>query len=297
MPEYTSRIVDVGIQRGGVESAVPEVIRGTTLSDLLLFMDQETAATVSESYGPLENSGYATDEPLLALKAGVDTAPLEQPFARAWTVKAFLSGDSEQFASMRDQMTNMAGSGGDMLAVIRIMPQSMRAQLLERMDQMLAALPETMVIQAGIAQVAAEYKAIGVPSRQTRYILRAGLQMMSIVLLAALATILVSFLSSRVAAGLGRELRKRVFERVLSFGHAEMDRFSTASLITRTTNDIQQVQQMLVMLLRILIYAPIMATGGVIKVLHTETSMAWIIAVGVAADPDRNPVQNGPAAL
>ena len=280
LPEYTSRIVDVGIQQGGVESAVPEVIRAETLADLVLFMDAEAAQAVSGSFEALEHSGYPTDAPLLALKADADAEALRRPFARAWTLASFLGGESEEYASMREQLT---GSRGEMLSMIRMLPDAARKPLLERMNQMLEALPEAMVIQSGIARVTAEYEAIGVPSRQTSYIVRAGLRMMGIVLLAALATVSVSFLSSRIAAGLGRELRKRVFERVLSFGHAEMDRFSTASLITRTTNDIQQVQQMMVMLLRILIYAPIMAVGGVIKVLQTNTSMAWIIAVGVAA--------------
>ena len=146
-------------------------------------------------------------------------------------------------------------------------------------------MPESIVTQRAVLYVKDEYKAIGMDTDalQNQYVLLAGAKMLGGALLSMAVTILVSLLAARVAAALGQELRGRVFRRVVDFSNAEFDRFSTASLITRSTNDIQQIQMLFVMLLRIVFYAPIMGVGGVVKVLNTNTSMAWIIGVAVLA--------------
>ena len=146
-------------------------------------------------------------------------------------------------------------------------------------------MPDSILAQSAVVFVKQEYQAVGIDTDklQNNYVLLTGAKMLGLALLSMLLTVLVGFIASRVAASLGKELRGRVFRKVVSFSHAELDRFSTASLITRSTNDIQQIQMLFVMLLRIVFYAPIIGIGGVIKVLNTNTSMAWIIAVAVMA--------------
>ena len=146
-------------------------------------------------------------------------------------------------------------------------------------------MPESMIMQSSIIYIKAEYEAIGVDtsSLQNNYIFKIGLLMIGVALISMLATVLVGFLSAKVAAGLGKILREKVFKKVTAFSNSEFDSFSTASLITRSTNDIQQVQMLMVMLLRMVFYAPILGIGGIIKALSTNTSMGWIIAVGVLA--------------
>ena len=173
----------------------------------------------------------------------------------------------------------------NIISVLKAMPAKTLDQMKAGFEEKVDKMPESMISQSAIRYVKAEYKAIGinVNKLQTNYIFKTGAIMLGIALISMVATVAVGYLGARVAAKLGRNLRKQVFEKVVSFSNKEMDEFSTASLITRSTNDIQQVQMLMVMLLRIVFYAPILAIGGVIKVLNTNTSMAWIIGVAVLA--------------
>ena len=303
LPEYTSRIVNVGIQQGGIENAVPQVIRQSEMEHLFLFMSESDQARVLEHYEELERSALSeseytslvkkypvlADEPLYRLKK-VDAQTVEDLdglLSRPMLIAAGLAGDSEEMAAIREGMMANIPASADMsiFDLLAQMPAEQRAQFLEQVSGMMNQLPESMISQGAVLYVKAEYKAIGMntDSIQTNYVLLSGLKMLSLALASMLATILVGFLASRVAASLGRELRGRIFRKVVSFSNAEFDRFSTASLITRSTNDIQQIQMLFVMLLRIVFYAPILGIGGVLKVLNTNTSMAWIIAVAVMA--------------
>ena len=303
LPEYTSRIVNVGIQQGGIENAVPQVIRQSEMEHLFLFMSESDQARVLEHYEELERSALSeseytslvkkypvlADEPLYRLKK-VDAQTVEELdglLSRPMLIAAGLAGDSEEMAAIREGMMANIPASADMsiFDLLAQMPAEQRAQFLEQVSGMMNQLPESMISQGAVLYVKAEYKAIGMntDSIQTNYVLLSGLKMLSLALASMLATILVGFLASRVAASLGRELRGRIFRKVVSFSNAEFDRFSTASLITRSTNDIQQIQMLFVMLLRIVFYAPILGIGGVLKVLNTSTSMAWIIAVAVMA--------------
>ena len=303
LPEYTSRIVNVGIQQGGIENAVPQVIRQSEMEHLILFMSESDQARVLEHYEELERSALSeseytslvkkypvlADEPLYRLKK-VDAQTVEELdglLSRPMLIAAGLAGDSEEMAAIREGMMANIPASADMsiFDLLAQMPAEQRAQFLEQVSGMMNQLPESMISQGAVLYVKAEYKAIGMntDSIQTNYVLLSGLKMLSLALASMLATILVGFLASRVAASLGRELRGRIFRKVVSFSNAEFDRFSTASLITRSTNDIQQIQMLFVMLLRIVFYAPILGIGGVLKVLNTNTSMAWIIAVAVMA--------------
>lgn len=165
------------------------------------------------------------------------------------------------------------------------MPMEINEQVVSSMNQQIEGLPGTITDQMMVSYVKNEYEALGLnmDSIQIRYILATGIKMLGYALLGMLASISVVYLSSKISALLGRDLRGMVFKKVLSFSNAEFDQFSTASLITRSTNDIQQIQGMFVMLIRILFYAPILGIGGVLKVFNTNTSMAWIIGVAVAA--------------
>ncbi len=303
LPEYTSRIVNVGIQQGGIENAVPQVIRQSEMEHLFLFMSESDQAMLLEHYEELERSALSeneytslvkkypvlADEPLYRLKK-VDAQTVEELdglLSRPMLIAAGLASDSEEMAAIREGMMANIPASADMsiFDLLAQMPAEQRAQFLEQVSGMMNQLPESMISQGAVLYVKAEYKAIGMntDSIQTNYVLLSGLKMLSLALASMLATILVGFLASRVAASLGRELRGRIFRKVVSFSNAEFDRFSTASLITRSTNDIQQIQMLFVMLLRIVFYAPILGIGGVLKVLNTNTSMAWIIAVAVMA--------------
>ena len=303
LPEYTSRIVNVGIQQGGIENAVPQVIRQSEMEHLFLFMSESDQARVLEHYEELERSALSeneytslvkkypvlADEPLYRLKK-VDAQTVEELdglLSRPMLIAAGLASDSEEMAAIREGMMANIPASADMsiFDLLAQMPAEQRAQFLEQVSGMMNQLPESMISQGAVLYVKAEYKAIGMntDSIQTNYVLLSGLKMLSLALASMLATILVGFLASRVAASLGRELRGRIFRKVVSFSNAVFDRFSTASLITRSTNDIQQIQMLFVMLLRIVFYAPILGIGGVLKVLNTNTSMAWIIAVAVMA--------------
>ena len=303
LPEYTSRIVNVGIQQGGIENAVPQVIRQSEMEHLFLFMSESDQAMLLEHYEELERSALSeneytslvkkypvlADEPLYRLKK-VDAQTVEELdglLSRPMLIAAGLASDSEEMAAIREGMMANIPASADMsiFDLLAQMPAEQRAQFLEQVSGMMNQLPESMISQGAVLYVKAEYKAIGMntDSIQTNYVLLSGLKMQSLSLASMLATILVCFQASRVAASLGRELRGRIFRKVVSFSNAEFDRFSTASLITRSTNDIQQIQMLFVMLLRIVFYAPILGIGGVLKVLNTNTSMAWIIAVAVMA--------------
>ena len=171
----------------------------------------------------------------------------------------------------------------DMFTILESMPKAQRDDMIKEMDNQLVNLPEAMISQGAVSFVKSEYDKIGIDTGniQTKYILTTGAKMIGITVLSMMAAITVGFLASRVGASLGRTLRSKTFEKVMRFSSKEMTEFSTASLITRSTNDIQQIQQMTVMILRMVFFAPFMALGGIYKVLNTNTSMTWIIGVAV----------------
>jgi ATP-binding cassette subfamily B protein len=274
LPAYTSDIVDVGITQSGITSSVPEVIRRSTLDDLVLLMPAAEAESVLDAYEPYDDNPYNTDEPILRLKPDADSSVIERPLSTAMAIGAM----SAQLSGAGDSSAQSNPFG-----MLRAMPELLRSAMLNQIRQRLADVPESQIERIGVTAVKAEYDAIGVPGKQIGYIALAGLKMLAVALLGAAASIGVGYFSSRIAASLGKALRKRTFERVVSYSNQEIGKFSTASLITRCTNDIQQIQQMVVMLMRVLVFSPIMAVGGLLKALGTNMSMAWVIAVGVAS--------------
>ncbi|CEN78096.1 ABC transporter ATP-binding protein [Paraclostridium sordellii] len=290
LPDYTSDIVNVGIQQSGIENAVPKVIRESQMNNLTLFMSKSDKDEVMKYYTLLNKGEYKdsnVDEKLYELntkdKSVIDK--LDPIMAKSMMIASGIEQNKTQILKKITPPGVPMNKNTDVMSALRTMPAEALDNMKSSVEEKISKMPESMVSQSAIGYVKAEYKAMGmnVDKLQTNYIFKAGAIMLGIALISMIATVAVGYLGARVAAKLGRNLRKQVFGKVVSFSHKEMDEFSTASLITRSTNDIQQVQMLMVMLLRIVFYAPILAIGGFIKVLNTNTSMAWIIGVAVLA--------------
>ena len=279
LPQYTSDIVDVGIQQGGISHAAPEVIRQTEMEKICLFLEDRDKQTVEASYEIISKEKFSEEEyeryvkqypqlrtePLLVRK-DLDRKALEE---------------LDEVLEKPEALVMMTEKQG--IDVSALPPEALLA-----MEQELSVqeeLSDSILSQMGISYVRTEYEAVGLDtgSLQTKYLLSSGLKMLGVALLAMAASILVCLIAARVAASTGMRLRGQVFAKVMSFSGGEMDRFSTSSLITRSTNDIQQVQMVIVLLLRMVFYAPIIGIGGLVRVIRSGVSMAWIIGVAVAA--------------
>ncbi|MGF9964549.1 ABC transporter ATP-binding protein [Bacillus rhizoplanae] len=301
LPDYMSNIVNVGIQQKGVENAVPQIIRKSEMDKLTLFMNENEKKKVDDNYVLLDKKDLSQSELQNYLKdyPKLDKEPL---YKLHTTDKNTISELNDLFGKpilitegIEKGNTSAAPNGNkapmklpantDPFAVISKLPQSQIDAMKEKADEKFKKMPGSMVTQSAVAFIENEYKTIGINTNklQTNYILTSGGKMLLLSLVSMAATVIVSLLAAKVAAGLGRDLRKKVFRKVTSFSNSEFDKFSTASLITRSTNDIQQVQTLMVMMLRIVFYAPILGIGGIIKVLTTDVSMGWIIGVAVIA--------------
>lgn len=303
LPAYTSDIVNVGIQQQGIESAAPKVIRKSSMEELTLFLSDADWQTVQSYYRLADASALTQEEyeqyleqyPAIETQAlyvrdtddedavNALSALLSKPMLIVYTLRS----DSTEVQAIRDQLTARipgVDSNVDLVSVLANFPAEQRTRMMGAVAEKMAQIPESIIEQSAILYVQGEYQAIGMDTDrlQTRYIFVEGAKMLLLALVSMSAAIAVGFIASRIAAGFGRDLRGGVVRKVLTFSNAEMDRFSTASLITRSTNDIQQIQLMLVMLIRIVCYAPIIGIGGVVKVVGTNSSMTWILGVAVA---------------
>ena len=273
LPDYTSKIVNVGIQQKGIEDGVPEEIRKESMEKLFLFMSSREQTEVQECY-TLENGIYTLKD------IGKDQREeLDKIFGLPMLAVSGMSGDSEQAAAMKKEM-GLPGDA-DLFQVLRQIPEEQRARMFEEQMEKLGEMPESIVTQSAVVYLEQEYEQMGkdLDAMQTAYLVRSGVRMLGMAFLIMAAA--VTFLSSRVAAYMGRNLRNQVYRKVISFSGAELNKFSTASLITRSTNDIQQIQMLATMIFRIVLYAPILGIGGIIKVFQTEVSMTWILALAV----------------
>ena len=340
LPSYTSDIVNVGIQQGGIDEKIPEAVTEEEMERLLLFMSREDSERVLEAYElktadtgyDCEGSVYVLKEsaaedkeevqelseilgqPMLlvsgfesdsdttkqmevSMKDNMKAAIQSQAEAKAKKAasqmteeeKAALEANPELAKKQQEEMQAQIEAQmqkideADMFEILGMLSEDQReemvAQIAEKMDDM----PDSIVEQAATAYIKTVYEKLGMDTEQIQnsYILRTGAKMIGLAFLGMLASVMVGLLASRVAARTGRDLRSRVFKKVVGFSNAEFDHFSTASLITRSTNDIQQIQMLVVMLLRMVMYAPIMAAGGIIKVFRTNVDMSWIIGLAV----------------
>ena len=288
LPAYTSDIVNVGIQQGGVEDQVPEQISVEEMDRLLLFVPSDEQQTVLDSYTEDDNT---YDVPAYVMKAGMtdeDMTELRDVLAGPMMLTAGFESGSEMTAQIEEQLKaalpeDMASDDMTVFDLLQMMPEEQRTGLISGMEEMTGKLPDTILDQAAVSYVGSAYKNLGIDmdGLQIRYLVTTGGKMAGLALLGMAASVLVGFMASRVGAATGRDLRGRVFRKVVGFSNNEFDHFSTASLITRSTNDIQQIQLIIVMLLRIVLYAPILAIGGVVQVFQTNVSMSWIIGLAV----------------
>ena len=275
LPDYTSKIVNIGIQQKGIEDGVPEKIRKTSMDGLELFMSQEDISELEIA--------YTEDGELYVLKdIDKDTrSSLNEILGKPMLILEGLTVENEASGEMLAQMG--IPEGADPVEAVAQMPEDARAQMTESMGEKFRDMPDSMITQAAVSYVQAEYEALGedIDELQMKYIGEAGLKMILMALLIMAASISVVFLSAKVAASLGHDIRGDIYRKVIGFSSNEYNKFSTASLLTRSTNDVQQVQMTMAMMFRIVLYAPIIGIGGVLRVLETDSSMTWILGVGV----------------
>ena len=299
LPNYTSKIIDVGIQNSGVEYATPTVMRKESFEGLQLLMTEDEKQAWQASYTVGEDGYYHLTE-----DAAQDMEALDEQFTTPILMGAMVEQmDEGQLAQMQAAMAQQgaqnqpggqdgspaqapdgtqAGQGaGQMEAAQGFDLTAIREQVEEQM----AAMGESLIHSTAVNFTKTEYEAVGLSLAdiQSGYLWRTGGLMLAITLGMAVAAVLAGLLASRVGAGVGRDLREKVFNNVVGFSSAEINKFSTASLITRSTNDIQQIQMVSTMILRMVLYAPILAIGGIIMVLQTGAGMEWIIGVAVLA--------------
>jgi len=297
LPDYMSNIVNKGIQQGGILNAVPEAIRKGQMDKMMLFMTQDEKNEVLKDYTLIDKNSpdfnrYLKKYPILSKEPvyvlnKINNAEIDK--INLIMGKSFLAvtGVEKAKTNAKDGFIDFNGNkipaNTDLFALISKLPQEQLLKVRDEMNKKFTALGDDMVIQAATMSVKQEYKAIGINTDkiQNNYILHTGLIMLLITILSAISTILVGFFASKVAAGYSRDLRRYLFNRVESFSNSEFDKFSTASLITRTTNDITQIQMLTVIMIRMVFLAPIMGIGGVIRALGKSTSMSWIIALAV----------------
>ena len=277
LPDYTSRIINVGIQQGGIEDNVPQKMRTSTMKALSVFMDDDDMKQV-EKY-------YEEDKDIYVLKDGIskdERENLDHLLEKPMMLYYGMCSGSDESKAMTENMGLQEGT--DPVQALGAMPEEMKTQILQEMNEKLENMPESIVSQSAVLAVKKEYTELGedLDKLQMDYIIRSGAQMVLMALVIMLAAVTVTFLSSKVAARMGHDLRGDIYSKVIGFSSNEYHKFSTASLITRSTNDVQQVQQVMTMTFRILLYAPILGIGGVIKVLNTDASMTWILGVAVA---------------
>ena len=340
LPSYTSDIVNVGIQQGGIDEKIPDAIAEEEMNKLLLFVAEEDQQTVLDAYEKKESdSDYKYDGAIYVLKdsvkkdeeksgkvfdilgkpmlltygfeSGSDTTKKMEESMKENMISSIKEQAEKQAESMQSQMTDEQKAAlaanpelakkqqdemqknideqvkkienADIFEILNMIPDEQRADVIDKISEKMDDMPDTMLEQSATSYIKETYSVLGVNTDkiQNRYILTTGGKMLALAFLGMIASVLVGLLASRVAASTGRDLRGKVFKKVVGFSNAEFDKFSTASLITRSTNDIQQIQMLAVMLLRMVMYAPIMAIGGIFKVLHTNVSMSWIIVLGV----------------
>jgi len=304
LPDYLSKIVNNGIQQNGVENAVPKAIRQSEMDRLFIFMSSEEKTLVLEDYvlveptspnaGPyLEEYPALADEPIYVLSE-IDQAEIDLLNPIMGKALVVVSGIEQMIADPSKALPLGEGfdfdpsqipPGMDVFDLLGMMPAEQLAQMSSATNEMFASLGDNMITQMAVSAVKTEYEALGMDAGklQTDYILRTGGTMLLISLLGGACTISVGFLASRTAAGAARDIRKAVFKKVESFSSTEFNQFSTASLITRSTNDVTQVQMVIFMIMRMVFYAPIIGVGGVIRAIDKSAEMWWIIAVAVVA--------------
>ncbi|RGI24811.1 ABC transporter ATP-binding protein [Ruminococcus sp. OM08-13AT] len=298
LPAYTSDIVNVGIQQGGIEDEVPRQIATEEMEKLLLFVSEDNQQTVLDAYTE-DNTSYKKEAYVLKDYVAEDEDTMEDlkdilqiPMMMTSGIESGSDTTKQMEDKLKEQMSQGMSQGMSqsvplddmsMFDLLKMLPAEQRTVMVEKIEEQMSEMPDTILDQAAVSFCKSAYKDLGMDMDQTQihYLLKTGGQMAALALLGMVASIMVAFLASRVGASAGRDLRSGVFHKVVGFSNNEFNHFSTASLITRSTNDIQQIQMLIVMLLRMVLYAPILAIGGVLQVMKTNVSMSWIIGLAV----------------
>ncbi len=303
LPDYLSRIVNTGIQQGGVENAVPVSIRQSEMNRAVIFMSPADKASVLADYTLIDKNSpdyetYVKEYPVLANEPiyvlnkidKTEIARLNPIMAKALLAVSGIEqalADPSKAAAMSGAFGNFDLSklppGMDLFAMLGKLPADKLAQITNTMDQKFAALGDSMIVQAAVSVVKNEYKALGMDTNklQNNYMFSVGGWMLWLTLASGVCTIIVGYLSAKIAAGMARDIRRDVFQKVESYSNTEFDKFSTASLITRTTNDVTQIQMVVIMMVRMMFYAPLIGIGGIIKVIAKDSPLSWLIGVAV----------------
>lgn len=281
LPDYTSKIVNVGVQQGGIENAAISEIGEDTLNTLVLLMDKSDAKYIMNHY---EKTDTYKGEDIYELKEDSNVDKISSIMAKPMMILSYASQEANS-SSDSDTVSFDLPEGVSLSQTLSMMGDAEREKMLQQIDKKIKDIPDTIVDQAAVSYVKAEYQRIGVDADhiQTMYILKVGLIMLGIAFSAMAVGILIVFIGSRMAARLARTLRHKVFTKVVGFSKNEIKTYGQSSLITRTTNDVQQVQMVVVFLLRVVFYAPIIGIGGVIKAMNTNADMTYIIGVAVVA--------------
>ena len=292
LPTYTSNIVNVGIQQSGIDEEIPENISEEEMNRLLLFVSEDDRQDIQDAYEKSSES-FDYDGEVLTLKDSVksDTEKLdaltEEMKLPMMLTAGFENGSDttkQMEGQLKEQMSQVPGiEKMSVFDIFGMMDDTQRAAIVDKITKQMDKMPDSILDQAAISYVKSTYEQIGLDTghMSTVYILKTGAKMLGLAALGMAASILACLMASRVGAKVGRGLRRDTFRKVIGFSNAEFDKFSTASLITRSTNDIQQIQLLTVMILRIVLYAPIMAIGGILKVSKTNVDMFWIIGLAV----------------
>lgn len=292
LPDFMAKIVNVGISQSGIESQIPIVMSEKTYNEVLLTSEnpdsikdsyeKRTDFTENDKNSPLKGTSFSGNHYFLKDRAKESDTDFKKNMTRAMFLKELFNGNISD-----DMKKNIPGNADALknlnIQALQVMNGDMRKVIIAKINEGLNSLPDQILNQGAVRLVKDEYERNGVDTAnlQKNYLMYVGIRMIGIALAALLAALAAGFIASRVAAHFGKELRDETFRKVLSFSNIEFDKFSTASLITRCNNDIQQVQNMLVMLLRMLFFAPIMGIGGLIKSLNYNVSMAWVIGLAI----------------
>ena len=292
LPTYTSNIVNVGIQQSGIDEEIPENISEEEMNRLLLFVSEDDRQDIQDAYEKSSES-FDYDGEVLTLKDSVKSDnekldALTEEMKLPMMLTAGFENGSDTTKQMEDQLKEQMSQvpGIEKMSVFDIfgmMDDTQRAAIVDKITEQMDKMPDSILDQSAISYVKSTYEQIGLDTghMSTVYILKTGAKMLGLAALGMAASILACLMASRVGAKVGRGLRRDTFRKVIGFSNAEFDKFSTASLITRSTNDIQQIQLLTVMILRMVLYAPIMAIGGILKVSKTNVDMFWIIGLAV----------------
>ena len=292
LPTYTSNIVNVGIQQSGIDEEIPENISEEEMNRLLLFVSEDDRQDIQDAYEKSSES-FDYDGEVLTLKDSVKSdnekldALTEEMKLPMMLTAGFENGSDttkQMEGQLKEQMSQVPGiEKMSVFDIFGMMDDTQRAAIVDKITEQMDKMPDSILDQAAISYVKSTYEQIGLDTghMSTVYILKTGAKMLGLAALGMAASILACLMASRVGAKVGRGLRRDTFRKVIGFSNAEFDKFSTASLITRSTNDIQQIQLLTVMILRIVLYAPVMAIGGILKVSKTNVDMFWIIGLAV----------------